>query len=199
VRALRIILIFGVALLGLCLTTGLAHLAGWKSLRPDPVLPIVIYLALRRSLLAGGWQALLLGYLVDLFSAAPPGLHAVAYVSTLTLIRLVSILLEFRLVLAQVAAGAAAVIVERATVLLLLSVFGGAGSGLLWVDVARWPLLALAGALITPVYYEILRRIDRLVPPRPAAQAQGLPRAARALTTGRVTLPEVPRWDDKGR
>ena len=187
-RLLRAACVLGLAVLGLVLVSGLARLLGLADLRPDPLLPVVFYLALRRPLLSGGVQVLLLGYLGDLFSGAPVGLHALAYLLTMHLFRLLSSVLDFRLGPSQFAAGALAVAVSRAVAILTLYLLGDLGLAALWTDLVRWPALAICGALLTPPVVTLLRRIDRLAVLRRPTPGGGTPSAARTMRSRRVHL-----------
>jgi rod shape-determining protein MreD len=78
----RAILFTLVGYLLLTAQSALRQLVPTVALVPDPVLLVVLYLGVtpRQGAWVGAILALVLGYLTDLFSAAPKGLHALVYV-----------------------------------------------------------------------------------------------------------------------
>jgi rod shape-determining protein MreD len=68
----------GLAWIGTCLVTALEAHGGFGYVLPDPVIIVVVYLALRREALQVVLIALALGYLVGRQDLGPTGLHPLA-------------------------------------------------------------------------------------------------------------------------
>lgn len=82
----------GLIFLAVCLLTlegALGHLLRLEILRPDPILPLVIFLALRPGV-AGAVTTFSLGLIADSFAGTPLGMSAIIYLIIWGLVRLAS-------------------------------------------------------------------------------------------------------------
>jgi rod shape-determining protein MreD len=132
-----------------------ARLAG-----PDVVLAVLLYVGLqaREGPIAAASLASLLGYLADLFGGAPKGLYMIAYVVALLVAR----------------AASARLLVRGQLVVALVAFFYTLGFGLLvallrvsfepevgWGALRQLPSQAAATALVAPLVFRVLGRLDR--------------------------------------
>jgi rod shape-determining protein MreD len=135
---------------------------------PELVLLIVLYLGLgARGSTAGNVAAgLALGYLVDLFSGAPRGLHSLTYgVVMVTALGASSRLLVSSRWQQVVVAGL--VSMGHGALLVALSSTMYDGEALQALRIL--PLTALTTALCAPILFALFRRVDKRLAPDPGA------------------------------
>lgn len=156
------------AWMALIVLASLQALVPWHLPTPEVMLLFVLYLGLgaRGSASSQLAMALVLGYLADLFSGAPKGLHALTLAVAMLLARGASsrILITATWHTVAIAFGAG-----LAHSLLLLALAAqlwneGAMSALRIV-----PATALATAVLAPFVFEGLKRLDRRLQPDPRA------------------------------
>ncbi len=130
---------------------------------PELGLIAVVYAAhgIRGSLARGAAASLGIGYLVDLFSGAPVGMHALVYVLVYYLVRLVFGRIYGRALWLQALMGAAA---SGASGLLVISIGQWLDPvELSWDMLRQLPLQMLLTAVFSPPFFYVLWRFDRLV------------------------------------
>lgn len=94
-NAVRFFRLAGFVSLLLFVQTQVAIPLPGKTLRPDLLLPVVVYCGLAMTTCSGALWCVLLGYLVELFSVCNAGLLATSYLAALCVIRLLRRLLNF--------------------------------------------------------------------------------------------------------
>ena len=150
---------------------------------PDVVLLVVVYLGLSgRGGLSGACAlALFLGWLADLFSGAPKGLHMVAY----ALVGIAARGASWRLLvrggaLTALVAGMFALALGGMVVALRTSLLPSLG----WGALRQVPLAAAVTALAAPPMFRLLRRLDRrfIRDPRGLGQGDAIGRSPRGLS-----------------
>jgi rod shape-determining protein MreD len=168
VSARRAIVMVLAAWLALIVTASLQALVPWHLPTPEVMLLFVLYLGLgaRGSASSHLAMALVLGYLADLFSGAPKGLHALTLAIAMLLARGASsrILITATWHTLAIAFGAG---LAHSLVLLALSTQlwnEGALSAMRLV-----PTTAVATALLAPLVFEGLKWLDRRLQPDPRA------------------------------
>jgi rod shape-determining protein MreD len=168
VTARRAIVMVLLAWLALIVTASLQALSPWHLPTPEMMLLFVLYLGLgaRGSASSHLLVALALGYLADLFSGAPKGLHALTLAIAMLLARAASwrILVTATWHTVAISFGAA---VAHSVLLLALSTQ-------LWNEGAMSemrvvPTTALATAIVAPLVFSLLRRLDQRLQPDPRA------------------------------
>jgi rod shape-determining protein MreD len=151
----------------LILTGSLRALLPFTLPVPDVALIVILYLGLggRGAPSAHAGVALILGYLTDLMSGAPRGLHALSFVIVMLLARagasrlMVSRVWQEMVVTFAVALGHGALVIALASPMY----DGEALSALRQV-----PLTALMTALVVaPLLFRFFRRVDRKLAPDP--------------------------------
>lgn len=163
-RAIMMVLVGYVALL---VTASLQALSSWRVPTPEVALLIVLYLGLggRGTAPAHVAVALVLGYLADLFAGSPKGLQ--------------SLTLGVAMVLARAASSRLDVATPWHT--MVIALFAAAAHGLLLIAISSplyagepsaalrlVPTTAIATALVAPLCFWLLRRIDRRLSPDPS-------------------------------
>jgi rod shape-determining protein MreD len=168
VSAARAIVFFLVAYAALIVSSALTAIFPLHGFLPDAVLLIVIYLGLHARAPAPGMIAfaLAVGYLGDLFSGAPRGLHAL----TLALVMMTARGLSSRLLVDRrwqemVVALLAATAHGAATVAVASPMYEGNALEAL----AALPASVAATALLAPLAFAFFRRLDRKLAPDPRA------------------------------
>ena len=162
--AARAIVFFGIAYASLIVLSALTAIFPLGAFAPDLLLLVVLHLGLRARGPAPGMVgvALAMGYLGDLFSGAPRGLHAL----TLALVMITARGLASRLQVDRkwqeiVVALLAAIASGAATVAFSAPMYDGGAIEAL----AALPASALATALVAPFAFAWFRRIDRKIAP----------------------------------
>jgi rod shape-determining protein MreD len=166
--ARRVIVMLLAAWASLIVTASLQALLPWHLPTPDVLLLFVLYLGLGARGPAPSHMAvaLVLGYLADLFSGAPKGLHALTLTVAMLLARAASwrILITAAWHTVAIAFGAS---LAHSFLLLALSAQLWNEGALSAMRIA--PATALATALLAPFVFEGLRRLDRRLQPDPRA------------------------------
>ena len=154
---LRIALVLLVAVGLAILESVIPHLLHLKSARPDLLLIVVLYLALRDDVVQGAALSAAAGYLSDLTSATPAFLYTFLAVLTFVVVRTAGSALrtEGGVQAAAVAFGAS--LGHSLVAALVFGSFPGAGfhlelSPLLWS--------AFGTAVAAPLVFSVLRRLD---------------------------------------
>jgi len=151
----------------LILTGSLRALLPFSLPVPDVALMVVLYLGLggRGAPSAHAGVALILGYLTDLMSGAPRGLHALSFVIVMLLARaaasrlMVSRVWQEMVVAFAVALGHGALVVAVASPMY----DGEALSALRQVPASA----LMTAVIVAPLLFRFLRRIDRKLAPDP--------------------------------
>ncbi len=166
--ARRMIVMVLCAYATLIVTASVQTILPWPVPTPELMLLFVLYLGLDRrgatpSYLA---MALVLGYLADLFSGAPRGLHALTLAIAMLLARAASsrILVTAAWHTVAIAFGAT---VAHSLVLLAISAELFGDTPLVALRVV--PMTALTTAILAPFAFALLRRVDRRLQPDPRA------------------------------
>lgn len=129
------------------------------SVTPSLLLPLIVFMGVHEySIGRGALLAFLLGYLLDLFSAAPVGLFTFITVAMFVVSRLAGVRLAAQTWLTQVALAFIFALIEGVLVVILTALFGG--------DVARPRALAglvaphaIATSLLAPIVFRVAERI----------------------------------------
>jgi rod shape-determining protein MreD len=164
VTAARAIAFVALSWLLLLLQASLASLLPWHGVAPEVALLVMLYIGFygRGSALANAGLALTIGYLTDLFSAAPRGLHALTFGLVVLAARgashrlMVASTWQVLVVTLATALGHGALIVA-----LTSSLYGDGASGALWLV----PLTAGATCFAAPIIFLLFRRVDRRLAP----------------------------------
>ncbi len=160
----------GIALLivqsNLYLLIGRIHVPG---ITPSLLLPLVVFMGVHEySIARGAALAFLLGYLLDLFAAAPVGLFTFITVATFVVSRAAGVRLAAQTLLTKIALAFAFALVEGVLIVVLTAIFG--------VDAARPRALALlvaphaiSTALFAPFVFSLAERVHQatITVPRP--------------------------------
>lgn len=126
---------------------------------PSLLLPLVLFMGVHEySIGRGAALAFLLGYLLDVFSAAPVGLFTFLSVVTFVVARAAGVRLAAQTILTKIALAFAFALVEGVLVVVLTAIFGG--------EVARpralavlVPEYAVATAATAPIVMALAERV----------------------------------------
>jgi rod shape-determining protein MreD len=147
---------------GLVLMSTLLSLLPFRVLAPDLVLALLCVVALaRQPVVPGLLLAFALGYLTDLFTGAPKGLHVEALGVVFLTVRLLAIRMQVQGGPSLMALVFCAALLESGLVALLCKYTGLDGPTL--GPLAASPGQSLVTALFAPVVAAVLQRIDRAV------------------------------------
>jgi rod shape-determining protein MreD len=139
-------LILGFGVLAVLLQTTLFHLA---PIIPDLVLVLCVYLGLFHHNLGGAVGAFLLGYILDTFSGAYPGLNAFAMTFVFLLVYLLSRRLWIEHGLSAIVLVFVAAVMKALTIVGLVLVFsGGLRAATIRDDILGGALAAVATPLV---------------------------------------------------
>jgi rod shape-determining protein MreD len=168
VSARRFIVFVLAAYVALIVTASAQALLPWRIPTPEVMLLIVLYLGLggRGSASSFVTIALVMGYLADLFSGAPKGLHALTLAIAMLLSRAMSSRLLMTAAWHTIAIAFGATLVHSILVVALSAELYG-DSPLAGLRVI--PQTALTTALLAPLLFSWLRRLDRRLMPDPRA------------------------------
>jgi rod shape-determining protein MreD len=138
---------------------------------PSTLLPVVLYLGVTHDIgLARGTSlAFVLGYLLDSFTGSPIGLHTFVLVATFLLARGAGISLSMRAPLFEVALSFVVAVLAEGTILALRAIFerpAPFASDDVWLVVTALTAPAATTALLAPVVFYTVRRIDGLLQSR---------------------------------
>jgi rod shape-determining protein MreD len=141
---------------------------------PSLLLPLVVFMGVHEySIARGAALAFLLGYLLDLFSAAPIGLFTFITVATFVVARAAGVRLAAQTLLTKVALAFVFALVEGVLIVVLTAIFG--------TDTARPRALAtlvaphaIATALFAPLVFSLAERVHQATinVPRPGEGGQ---------------------------
>jgi rod shape-determining protein MreD len=167
VTAARALAFVGLSWLLLILQASVASLLPWHSVAPEIALLVILYVGFygRGSATANAGLALTIGYLTDLFSGAPRGLHALSFSLVVLAARGASHRLtvastwQVLVVTLATALGHGALIVALTSS--LYSDPGDGAAGELWLV----PLTAAVTCLFAPPVFLLFRRVDRRLAP----------------------------------
>jgi rod shape-determining protein MreD len=150
----------GIALL--IIQSNLFRLIGHLHVRgatPSLLLPLVVFMGVHEySMARGAALAFLLGYLLDVFAAAPVGLFTFITVATFIVSRLAGVRLAAQTLLTKIALAFVFALIEGILIVVLTALFGG--------DAARPRSLALlvvphalSTALFAPLIFRLAERV----------------------------------------
>lgn len=165
--AARAMAFIATAWLLLILQASLASLFPWHAVAPEIALLVMLYIGFygQGSAGANAGLAITIGYLTDLFSGAPRGLHALSFGLVVLAARgashrlMVASTWQVLVVTLATALGHGALIVALTSSLYPQS--GDGATGELWLV----PLTAAATCLAAPLVFLLFRRIDRRLAP----------------------------------
>jgi len=167
VNAQRAVVMILAVYVGLIVTSSLQALSPWRVPTPEVALLVVLYLGLggRGTAPASVAVALVIGYLADLFAGSPKGLESLTLAVAMMLARAASSRLDVAtpwhtMVIALVAA--------LAHGLLQLAISSSLYAGDATAALRLVPTTALTTALIAPLCFHWLSRLDRRLAPDPA-------------------------------
>jgi rod shape-determining protein MreD len=145
---------------------GRIHVAG---ITPSLLLPLIVFMGVHEySMARGAALAFLLGYLLDLFAAAPVGLFTFITVATFVVARAAGVRLSAQTLLTKVALAFVFALLEGVLIVILTAIFGG--------DAARPRALALlvgphalTTAALAPLVFALAEKVHTLTitVPRP--------------------------------
>ena len=146
---------------------GALHVAG---ITPSLLLPLIVFMGVHEySIARGAALAFLLGYLLDLFSAAPVGLFTFITVATFVVARAAGVRLSAQTLLTKIALALVFGLIEGVLIVALTAIFGG--------DAARPRALALlvaphavSTAICAPLVFALAERVHQLTISVPAGE-----------------------------
>ena len=164
-RAIAFVLVGWAALIATGVVTALVGTQRWV---PDVTLVIVLYLALgtrgQGAPSSSALVALVLGYLSDLLSSAPRGLHAATHVIVMLVVRAAAgRLLVTRVWQEEVVSIVVALAHGLLVIALAAPLYDGNAGGAL----RELPRMAIATAFVTPFLFKLLRLVDHKLAPDP--------------------------------
>jgi rod shape-determining protein MreD len=150
---------------------GKIHVPG---ITPSLLLPLIVFMGVHEySIARGAALAFLLGYLLDLFAAAPVGLFTFITVATFVVARAAGVRLSAQTLLTKIALAFVFGLLEGILIVVLTAIFGG--------DAARpralAPLVAphaVSTAVFAPFVFALAERVHQLTitVPRPGEGAR---------------------------
>ncbi|MFC2074887.1 hypothetical protein ACFLRA_01275 [Bdellovibrionota bacterium] len=150
------VILFGLACLVLQST---AFAIFFRSIRPDLILVIVVFLGLHRYALEGGLLAVLLGYLVEIHSGAPTGLMMTVYVWIFVVAKLIGLGVFLDRVWAILLLVAGMSILEMFLIWLLSSVMLSATLAF-WPMAQQWVLSMVLQLFAAPLIFRFFSWLD---------------------------------------
>lgn len=164
----RAVVMILAAYVGLLAVSSLQALSPWRLPTPEIGLLVVLYLGLggRGSASAHVGVALVIGYLADLSAGAPKGLHALTLALAMVIARAASSRLDVATPWHTLVIAAAAATAHSLVQLALSStLYDGETLASLRLVLPT----ALATALVAPLVFSLLRKLDRRLQPDPRA------------------------------
>lgn len=164
---MRNLALIGLGFALLVLQAAVATLVSVYSFAPNVVLPMVIYLGVSHDvhLVRGAALSFVLGYLLDSFCGSPMGLQTFVLVATFILSRFAGLRLFLRGPLFQITLTFVVGVLAGGTILALRAIFE---KPTLFPSTGSWSTIvtllgpALATALIAPLVFVAVRRVDGL-------------------------------------
>ena len=147
---------------------GLVHVAG---ITPSLVLPLIVFMGVHEYVLwRGAMLAFGIGYLLDVFAAAPLGLYTFTSVAVFVVARAAGVRLAAQTLLTKIALAFTFSLLEGCIILILMAIFGG--------DAARPRALAtlvlphaVATALLSPIVFALAERVHQATISVPSSEA----------------------------
>jgi rod shape-determining protein MreD len=163
------VLLLGLGLL--LLQTSLSTVFNPHPFVPSLLLPVVVYLGVTHDVGLGRGTSLafVLGYLLDSFTGSPIGLHTFVLVATFLLARGAGISLSMRGPLFETGLAFVFAVLAEGTILALRAIFerpapfASGDAGLVLISLTA---PAATTALLAPLVFQAVRRIDGLLQPR---------------------------------
>lgn len=162
----------GLGLLLILVQSNLFRVMGYVPLAgatPSLLLPLVVFMGVHEySVFRGALLSFALGYLLDVFAAAPTGLYTFSSVVVFVVSRVAGVRLAAQTALTKIALAFAFSLLEGTVVIILTAIFGG--------DAARPRALAslvlphaVSTALIAPLVFQVAQRVHQatITVPRP--------------------------------
>jgi rod shape-determining protein MreD len=154
---LRAVLVLLVALALTVLESVVPHLLHLRAARPDLLLIVVLYLALRDDVVQGAALSAAAGYLSDLTSATPAFLYTFLAVLTFIVVRTAGSALRTESGIQAAAMAFGASLAHSILATLVFGAFTGAG---LHFEFKPMMWSAFGTALAAPLVFAALRRVD---------------------------------------
>jgi rod shape-determining protein MreD len=154
---LRIALVLLVAMALAVLESVIPHLLHLRAARPDLLLVVVLYLALRDDIMQGAALSAAAGYLSDLTSATPAFLYTFLAVLTFVVVRTAGAALRTEGGIQSAAVAFGASLGHSILATLIFGSFTGAGFHL---EISTMIWSAFGTALAAPLVFAVLRRVD---------------------------------------
>jgi rod shape-determining protein MreD len=154
---LRIALVLLVAMALAVLESVIPHLLHLRAARPDLLLVVVLYLALRDDIMQGAALSAAAGYLSDLTSATPAFLYTFLAVLTFVVVRTAGAALRTEGGIQSAAVAFGASVGHSILATLIFGSFTGAGFHL---EISTMIWSAFGTALAAPLVFAVLRRVD---------------------------------------
>ena len=136
---------------------------------PSLLLPLIVFMGVHEfSVARGALLSFALGYLLDVFAAAPVGLYTFSSVAVFVVARAAGVRLAAQTLLTKIALAFCFALTEGIIVIMLTAIFGG--------DAARPQALAalllphvVSTALLAPLVFNLAQRVDQatITVPRP--------------------------------
>ena len=160
-RSIAFLLVAWAALVVLSALMGALPLSwGGRFAAPDVLLLVAMFvgLAARESVVSACVLGLLLGYLGDLFSGAPKGLHMVVYPVAVLAARAATTRLMVR---GRVATALSAAVFALVFGVLIATLRASFDPDAGWGALREVPAMALATAVVAPLMFRILGRLEK--------------------------------------
>lgn len=126
---------------------------------PSLLLPLVVFMGVHEySLARGAALSFVLGYLLDIFSAAPLGLFTFISVATFIVARFAGVRLAAQTLLTKIALAFAFALLESVIVIALTAIFGNDPERARSLAVLV-PSHALATAAVAPLVFRLVERV----------------------------------------
>jgi rod shape-determining protein MreD len=167
----------GLGILLLIVQANLHRLVGHLAIagiHPSLVLPLIVFMGVHEySIARGAGLAFVLGYALDLFAGSPVGLFTFVSTTIFVLSRAAGVRLAAQTVLTQLALAFVFALIEGATVLVLLAIFGKNPYSPLALLALVVPHAA-ATAVVSPIVFRIAERLHlaTMVVPREGAMSR---------------------------
>jgi rod shape-determining protein MreD len=148
-------------------TLGGVSIAG---ITPSLLLPLIVFMGVHEySLARGAGLAFGLGYLLDVFAAAPVGLYTFTSVAIFVVARVAGVRLAAQTLLTKIALAFVFSLVEGLIVVILTAIFGGDGMRARALATLVLPH-AVATAICAPLVFALAQRVHQatITVPKPA-------------------------------
>ena len=156
---MRFLALSGLALLLLSLESVLVQQFGFEVTRVDVGLALVVFAALRLTLMEGAFSAFAVGYVLDVFTGRPTGLYPALAVLVFLLTHAASVVVDGRSRVSYVTFIGAATVVHSLLALLLTWLTSRDGIGNV-VSLSGVPLQVVLTMLAGLAMWPVLQKID---------------------------------------